>query len=599
MINLFLDSQKRAAVFFYTSLVVFIISVFMIAGGFNRYSINGIKKDNGRVEITFSDNFLYMFPYNSKTVAPVTNIRLVTKMEKDSTETSQIVFFTTTYDHRIKYEDTGITYEDMKPLNEQLNDFLENRELRDFGDSFYFMKFYGLLGLILLVGSAYFATANFRNVPPIKIPWKKIGSGSVDISKKIAKAAQKVKEKSKEKSEAKELQDTRERLLRVIIPAFDANIVIKPDIFKTPDTQKTALICESRQIKDLQSRFGNEVEYITANGIKTSGEIISAASAWLQGFNGYVMIQTGIMPELSAAQIGSMYASHKDNYSECTILTSVTEDEVIPYGKIIRNVANRVVKISESKERKDDNEQSSEVYEELLCLSTKKILQMAEKLEPGTELARIVEAYSKSKSNITTFQAVSGSPAAKTPVTRTAARTASPESEVRNTAAVILSSVSFSPARLKNLYDTVRSAGIKKACIVVDSSNLDICRELLGEEIEYIATENSLGDGDDAFKSAGSLLGFKGNIAVITEECPEIKDIELKKFISVHEDEDNACSYKVSAGRNILYCVRSEYYSYSVKKISRNDDTKKYQLSDIIDILRNDRKRVGEINGEV
>ena len=81
----------------------------MIEGGFNSYSINGIKKDNGRVEITFSDNFLYMFPYNSKTVAPVTNIRLVTKMEKDSTETSQIVFFTTTYDHRIKYEDTGIT----------------------------------------------------------------------------------------------------------------------------------------------------------------------------------------------------------------------------------------------------------------------------------------------------------------------------------------------------------------------------------------------------------------------------------------------------------------------------------------------------------
>jgi len=597
MMDLFLDSQKRAALFFYSSLILFIISIFMIAGGFNRYSISGIKKDNGRVEITFSDNFLYMFPYNSKTVAPVTNIRLVTQMEKDSTETSQIVLFTTTYDHRIKYEETGIDYDDMKPLNELLNNFLENRELRDFGDSFYFMKFYGLLGLILLVGSAYTAFVNFKNVPPIRIPWKKIGKGSVDISKKIAKAAQKAKEITQKKQEAVELQDTREKLIRMIIPAFDANISVRPDIFKTPDTQKIALVCESRQIKDLQSRFGNEVEYITANGIKTSGEIISAASVWLQGFNGYVMIQTGIMPELSAAQIGRMYASHKDNYSECTILTSVTEDEVILYGKIIRNVANRVVKISESKERKEDNEQSSEIYQELLCLSTKKIFQLAEKLEPGTELAKIVEAYSKSKSNITTFHAASASAAAKTPVARTAVQSASSGTESQNTAAVILSSASFSPARLKYLFDTVRSAGIKKACIVVDSSNLDICRELLGEEIEYIATENSLGDGDDAFKSAGSLLGFKGNIAVITEECPEIKDIELKKFISAHEDEDNACSYKVSAGRNILYCVRSEYYSYSVKKISRNDDTKKYQLSDIIDILRNDRKRVGEING--
>ncbi|NOR45949.1 MAG: hypothetical protein GQ534_10225 [Candidatus Delongbacteria bacterium] len=607
MTKLDLTPRMKAQIVFFSAVIIFIIGFLMFINGLNRHSISAIRKESGRVEFQFHDHYLYMFTHNTISYAPVTDVKYFKSDSKDTPSNPLLVFFTTTDDFKFYAEKNNISEEDLKELDKEIQVFMDDEELTEFGDSFFYLKFYGILGLFMAGLIGYFIIPLFKRIPKQTEEEKKEFKAKIlgkirDLKKIKNVAVKKMKDvKTKKESKGKGLKMTKEvisgdRLLKILIPVYDRNIIFKPEIFETPYTHSIALACNSSQKLELQEKYNNDYEYIICDKDASTTEMVMKAESWVKDFTGYLMVQTENIPDLTSSIASDFYKEHKYQQNECTILVTESNESNIPTGKIMKNMANRIVSISEVAENNDTSIQVGEIYLGLFCFNSKKIFNNLNELGhssslEGIPLTRIIEKYHKNRSKLNTFVVKNAIKQDVKPKS-SAQVIATPTKKI---AALIISTLEFDEIKIKNNYEAL-SPEIDKIYTIINPGNKGKVEELLENKVELVFSEGKSGDGDDALKTNDLLRNFTGLIVVIPEGSITITKDMINKIISEHTNQNNICTYATNEGNNILYCVDSFQFLYAVKKISRDPETKKYMLSGMVDILVEAKKRVQEIS---
>lgn len=80
-----------------------------------------------------------------------------------------------------------------------------------------------------------------------------------------------------------------------------------------------------------------------------TGHAVMSAEQMLGGFDGSVLICYGDMPLLTRRTYEFLIRTHEEEGNDCTILSSCSE-EVLPYGRILRDAHGRFVRIIEDKD---------------------------------------------------------------------------------------------------------------------------------------------------------------------------------------------------------------------------------------------------------
>lgn len=600
MTKLDLTPRLKAQIVFFSAVIIFIIGFLMFINGLNRYSISAIRKESGRVEFQFHDHYLYIFTHNTINYAPVTDVKYYKSDSKDKSPNPLIVFFTTTNDFKFYAEENGITDEDLKELHKEIQVFMDDEELTEFGDSFFYLKFYGILGLLMASLIGYFIIPLFKRIPKQTEEEKKEFKAKILGKLKDIKKIKDVTVKKMKDVKAKKPQMTKEiisgdRLLKILIPVYDRNIIFNPDVFKTSYTHSVALACTSSQKLELQEKYSNDFEYIICDKNTSTAEMVMLAESWMKDFTGYLIVQTENIPDLTSSITSDFYKEHKYQQNECTILVTESNESNIPAGKLMRNMANRIVSISASAESNDTSVQVGEVSLGLFCFNSKKVFDNLNSLGhssslEGIPLTRIIEKYHKNRSKLNTFVVKNATKQDVKPKS-SAQVIVKPTKKI---AALIISTLGFDENKIKSSFEAL-SPEIDKIYTIINSSNKEKVEELLESKVELVFSDGKSGDGDDALKTNDLIRNFTGLIVTIPESSVSITKDMINEFISEHTNQNNICTYATNEGKNVFYCVDSFQFLYAVKKISRDPETKKYNLSGMIDILVEAKKRVQEI----
>ncbi len=603
------DEDKKLLTISAVMAVLLIISIFMMAGGLSRTVITGTKNDKGRVEIKISDYSIIIIPGGTLSFAPVTNARYYTDTTAEKTLISYVIIYTTKEEFKFDGKRADYSDEEKRNFFNNLDFFLSDPEQKEFKKTFSKVGFTGITGII------FFAVSLFYIIPKRKIIIQTITSEAkkIDFQKIVKDFKQKtVKAKSTVKKETKpvkskepkvyELEPEVSRTLRVLIPAFIGNLKYDINTYKLPETDEIMLACTSNQKTEFEQKYGNQCKYLICDNPKSVTEILPKTADWLKDFIGYLFIQTSDLPEPAKPVVTKMFKDHRDKDCACTFLSKETYDRKIPTGKLIRSVANKIIKISEFEEQAGPSEQTSEVYAGLFCFNTKNLVKEFEKISakgsgPGVPLTRIVEQYYKNGYRVNSYTlSAQGAPPVQ-PVSASDQFRKRPEEEVKSTALIILSVEHPSADSAKRAYDKAASGNnFDKVCVITDRNSADEFTAQFGDSAEIFYSEPGLGDGYDVLKTEGTFKAYKGNILFIPENNTEISSELITQLITEHYRKENTCTYLTISENNILCCVSSDYFMYAAKRIIKDDETKKYYLSQITSILVNDKKRVQDLN---
>ena len=319
----------------------------------------------------------------------------------------------------------------------------------------------------------------------------------------------------------------------------------------------------------------------------------------MKDFIGYLMVQTDDLNDIVSSDIINFYNFHREKNNECSLLSIESCEQLIPTGKIIRNIANRIIKISETEELNDEGN-SVEIKAGLFCFNTKKIIECIKKYSSesrGTgSLTGMIEFLGKSGSKINSFP-VSSNPKRKI-ITKNFSSSNPLAAHTDKISALLIPPPDDQIKTLLSIYEAVSIPQIERTGIIVESGSAERVKDLLGDSPQIMQTDDDLGNGYDAIKAYDWLKNSGGNVVTISGQNENITKTSVKKLIDRHTVRGNTCTTIISSGEPVMYCAKTDYFIYAVKRIVKDDDTKKYYLSQITDILKNDNKQVEVISIE-
>lgn len=604
MLGFLTDLRTRTWIIFGIYVVLFIAGLTIFFSKSSGLIVSGIKKPNGRLEITYQSSSA-----DPVTVAPVTGIFLVPENPEDSTSVNKIVLRTSLYGN-FTIDDTVYELEEdeKESLHEELISFADDGTLTEYGRTFGRSWFVRLLGIILAAVSAWFGFKSYKDIPDateeqkaeMVTKLKNIGTGIAHLKDKmpkniVPKNIIPKKTDSKDGSRTKVI-DTTEKLLKCVIFTSDGK-GINPEAFKIPGMESIKIACESSIKSDLETKYGREYGFITNDVKKSLPEILLSLESSMKNFTGYLMVQTIPQPDVNSNYTDKFYKFHKERNNEATLATSESSEEKILSGKIIRNIANRIMRVSASEELNDNPGMPCEIYAGLMCFNTKKFFDSLRKYISGSNydgsLEGLIELYSRNGYKVNSLPLSAGDTAASAPKNFMSSKPFASHSQ--KSSALIISS---DPDPLKSIlkfYEAVSIPEIENTGIIVRKEFEENIKEMLGDSPQLMLTEDDLGDGYDAMKAYDWLRNSGGNVVAVSGECVKISKDVIKNLITMHTGNNNTCTTVLNGEDPVIYCVKTDYFIYAVKRIIKDDDTKKYYLSQITQILQDDKKQVSVI----
>ncbi|HQO10527.1 MAG TPA: hypothetical protein PLK90_01360 [Clostridiales bacterium] len=595
------DFNKNDIILLIVSAVLLLISIYLVSTKLERTVVSGTKNEKGRVEIKITDYALISIPKTTLTYAPITNVRYYTDTTSVKSLISYVILYTTKEEFRMNGKRADFPDEEKRNFYNNLEFFLDDPEQKEFSKSFSRIGIAGISGLVLLIISLFLLIPRFKLI----VPLIKKSAKNIDFSKLIKKSEKAVKQKIEKKGEKPtastvyEMEPTVSKTLRFLLPGYMPEFNTDINIYRLPETDRIGIVCTAGQKTQLEQKFGSGCEYVICTGIKYPSEMIGIAQSWMKDFSGYLIIQTENIPELKNTDVSRLFKEHREKDSACTILSRPVFEAKIRSGKVIRSVANKILKVSEFEEP-GDTSTGSEVFGGLICFNTKNLFITYSKLtaaDPSANvpITRLIEIFYKNNNRVNSY--MSGV------TSKSAALTSQPAGvdiiQERSLSAIILAVENSSTERVENILGLLDGLKIKDKIVIVTSEDqLSGFEKAFCQKAAVIASENGLGDGYDVLKAEPVLKGLHNSILVIPEETSGISSEDLQRIISEHEGRNNGCTFMKTADKNAVFCVSPDLFFYASKRIIRDDETKKYYLVQITEILTNDKKRVQEIKAE-
>lgn len=177
------------------------------------------------------------------------------------------------------------------------------------------------------------------------------------------------------------------------------------------------------------------------------------------------------------------------------------------------------------------------------------------------------------------------------------------------------------------VYDAAVKAGVQD-CVLVVGHRADEVKACMGEKVQYVMQAEQLGTGHAVMQAMPYLKGKKGSVMVMCGDMPLISHETIKKAYEKHiadgdaatiltADFDNPAGYgrivkdrdgrvvkivedkdaskeekKIKEINSSLYCFQIDLLMEALQKITNNNKQKEYYLTDTIEILISQGKKV-------
>lgn len=184
-------------------------------------------------------------------------------------------------------------------------------------------------------------------------------------------------------------------------------------------------------------------------------------------------------------------------------------------------------------------------------------------------------------------------------------------------------------AMIRYVLEAVQALSPSRIVMVIGHQAEAVRRELAGERLEFVLQEERLGTGHAALMARERFTGFTGTILVLNGDTPLLRPSTLERFIAYHRNEgasgsvlsaevDDPAGYgrivRDGAGaflritehkdasddvRSIheinsgIFCFESADLFGALEKVGRRNVQGEYYITDVMEILNRDGKRVG------
>ncbi|MEG1256919.1 bifunctional UDP-N-acetylglucosamine diphosphorylase/glucosamine-1-phosphate N-acetyltransferase GlmU [Clostridium sp.] len=188
---------------------------------------------------------------------------------------------------------------------------------------------------------------------------------------------------------------------------------------------------------------------------------------------------------------------------------------------------------------------------------------------------------------------------------------------------------------INHVIDNIRKAGIDEVDVVVGKGAEKVREGTESRKIFYSTQEEQLGTGHAVMCAEEFLKGKKGSVAIFVGDGPLITNDTVTKLTKYHEEENcsatiltsvmadplkygriirntqgevekivefkdcNNNELKVNEINSGMYCFDIEVLLNTLGKLNNNNNQGEYYLTDVIEILKNEGKKVGAVAVDV
>lgn len=183
---------------------------------------------------------------------------------------------------------------------------------------------------------------------------------------------------------------------------------------------------------------------------------------------------------------------------------------------------------------------------------------------------------------------------------------------------------------LKHVIDSIRNSGIDDINVIIGKGAELVKERTSDRNVEYSLQAEQLGTGHAVKCAEEFLKGKKGVVAVFTGDTPLIKQDTVERLLNDHINSNNAATIltaivedptgygrivrnndevskivehkdcneeelKINEMNSGIYCFDIELLVEALAKLNNNNEQGEYYLTDVIEILKSNNKRVGAV----
>jgi bifunctional UDP-N-acetylglucosamine pyrophosphorylase/glucosamine-1-phosphate N-acetyltransferase len=159
------------------------------------------------------------------------------------------------------------------------------------------------------------------------------------------------------------------KLLGKPVIEFVADALAAVDSF-----ERIGIVVSEQNRDEIKSVLGNRVDYILQTDPRGTGHAVMAATDWLSGFDGNLVVVVGDAPLLTPEMIRQLIEKQQSADYAAVFLSSIY-DEPPPYGRVVRDAHGKVIRIVEEKDADEAEKRIREVSSSHYCFDMPRLLE--------------------------------------------------------------------------------------------------------------------------------------------------------------------------------------------------------------------------------
>jgi len=184
------------------------------------------------------------------------------------------------------------------------------------------------------------------------------------------------------------------------------NLIPEVEALESAGIKRIGVVVGQPNQKQVESILKNRVDYILQKQQLGTGHAVMEAAHWLSGFEGSLVVVVGDAPFISKEIIHQLQMKQQDGNNAVCFLTTVFEDPP-PWGRVIRDNDNRILRIVEEKDATNEEKKINEVSSSHYCFNWQKLEHALKEITNKNEqkeyyLPDVIEIFSKNAFSVET-----------------------------------------------------------------------------------------------------------------------------------------------------------------------------------------------------
>jgi bifunctional UDP-N-acetylglucosamine pyrophosphorylase/glucosamine-1-phosphate N-acetyltransferase len=169
---------------------------------------------------------------------------------------------------------------------------------------------------------------------------------------------------------SKRMKSEKSKVLHEILGKTLVEYVV--DALEFEPIERIGVVVSEHNREEVETVFGTRVDYILQKEQLGSAHAVMVAEKWLEGFTGSLVVVVGDGPFINIP-IMQILIQHQQKSGVAAAFLSGIYDSPPPYGRVVRDTRNRVLRIVEEKDASPEERKIKEVSSSHYCFDVEKL----------------------------------------------------------------------------------------------------------------------------------------------------------------------------------------------------------------------------------